>query len=155
MAHNHQVTGRWNDEKCDEKRSWVCYRKKCEGFFVVVLFSNVFSYLLNFFTLSSIIFAHIVVPQPAIFLLLLPRAVPVTQTTSPGIRTAISWCRSRSRGTRHRPLVRRREETWPAWIWAMTRPSSQQRCSRIKRTHGSDSDAKYTRRLILLVKINK
>ncbi|KAF4077177.1 hypothetical protein AMELA_G00205040 [Ameiurus melas] len=28
MAHNHRVTGRWNDEKCDEKRSWVCYKKK-------------------------------------------------------------------------------------------------------------------------------
>ncbi|KAM9450976.1 lymphocyte antigen 75-like [Clarias gariepinus] len=28
MTHNHVVTGRWNDEKCDEERSWVCYRKK-------------------------------------------------------------------------------------------------------------------------------
>lgn len=40
MTHNHRVTGRWNDENCDARRSWVCYQKKCECivvyFFVLV-----------------------------------------------------------------------------------------------------------------------
>ncbi|XP_062868150.1 macrophage mannose receptor 1 [Trichomycterus rosablanca] len=28
MLHNHLATGRWNDENCNERRSWVCSRKK-------------------------------------------------------------------------------------------------------------------------------
>lgn len=37
MTHNDLVTGRWNDENCDEKRGWVCYKKKCEISFVYLL----------------------------------------------------------------------------------------------------------------------
>ncbi|XP_007252805.3 macrophage mannose receptor 1 [Astyanax mexicanus] len=28
INHNHLLTGRWNDENCNEERGWVCYRKK-------------------------------------------------------------------------------------------------------------------------------
>ncbi|KAJ8402327.1 hypothetical protein AAFF_G00368160 [Aldrovandia affinis] len=28
ISHNHLVTGRWNDDNCEQSRGWVCYRKK-------------------------------------------------------------------------------------------------------------------------------
>lgn len=31
MAHNHLVTGKWNDDACHKAHSFVCSRMKCES----------------------------------------------------------------------------------------------------------------------------
>lgn len=41
MAHNHLVTGRWNDDACQKNHSFVCYRKKCRSTVLVLSALNI------------------------------------------------------------------------------------------------------------------